>query len=456
MTGRHERQHAEEDRDGQAARPEPPTGLGEHRLDLLDGVERLGHHQVRPGRELALEPVPFGRRIGRRRVEGAGDRETGPLADRRAGRILGQVEPREDIDQTDRIDIPDTGPRRVVADPRRIAGQGDDVAHTEGVGAEQLGLEGHQVSVSRRAVDQALEVEIVLDPEGHRQGAHPDPGHRRVGDVDEIDAGIAEEPGGLDRPLDPDAPGRVDLDRHDEAAGGEELGQTRWRWRVPDGCRVGRPLDDRRSRPTAGDLRRAIVGGRGRGTGASALGIGRVERVEGRPHLGDVIGRRAAAAADDPGARRQETRSHRSEILGAGGVDEAPLKPLRQSGVGHDRVCGRAVGRAAHRLEGVEAGRRPSAAVDPDRVGAGPGQRFGGRPRAAAVGEDELLAECQRGDDRHIRRPSGLVDGQQELPEIRERLEHDDVGATLEQALDLLAECRAGGRLRDVRQAPCR
>ena len=305
-------------------------------------------------------------------------------------------------------------------------------------------------------MDEALEVEIVLDPEGHRQGAHPNPGHRRVGDVDEVDTGIAEEPGGLDRPLDPDAPRRVDLDRHDEAAGGEELGQTGRRRRVAGGCRVGRGLDDRRPRPTAGDLLRAVVDVRGRGTGASALGIGRVERVEGRPHLGDVIGRRAAAAADDPRAGRQHARRHRPEILGAGGVDEAPLEPLRQTGVRHDRPCGRAADRPAHRLEGVEAGRRPRTAVDPDRVGAGPGQRFGGRPRAAAVGEDELFAECQRGDDRHIRRPSSLLDGEQQLPEIRERLEDDDVGATLEQALDLLSECRAGGRLRDVRQAPCR
>ena len=138
VTGRHEREHTEEDRDGQTARSKPPTGLGEHRLDLLDRVERLGHHQVRPGLELALEPLPFGRRIGRRRVEGAGDRETGPLADRRAGPILGQVEPGEDLDQPDRIDIPHTGRRRVVADARWIAGQGDDVADAEGVGAQQL------------------------------------------------------------------------------------------------------------------------------------------------------------------------------------------------------------------------------------------------------------------------------------------------------------------------------
>ncbi len=239
MAGRDQRQDAEQDRDRDAARPEAAARLREHRLDLLDRVERLGHHQVRPGRELALEAVPLGRRVGGGRIEGAGDREPGPLADRAAGRVLGEVEPGQHLDQPDRIDVPDPGPGRVVADPRRVAGQRDDVADAERVGAEQLRLEGHQVPVARRAVDEALEVEVVLDPERHGQGAHPDPGHRRVGDVDEVDAGVAQEPGGLDRPLDPDAPRRVDLDRDDEAAGVEQLGQAGRRRRVVGGVAAG-------------------------------------------------------------------------------------------------------------------------------------------------------------------------------------------------------------------------
>src|SRR6478609_2756526 len=96
------------------------------------------------------------------------------------------------IDRPDRIDVPDAGACRVIADPWRIAGQGDDVANPERMSAEQLRLEGHQVPVARRAMDKALEVEVVLDPERDRQGAHPDPGHRRVGDVDEVDTGVAQ------------------------------------------------------------------------------------------------------------------------------------------------------------------------------------------------------------------------------------------------------------------------
>ena len=221
---------------GKPRRTEPSPGLGEHRLDLLDRVERLGHHQVR------ARPSSFRSRrshsvAASAAVESRAQAIVNPARwpiDAPDGSSA-QVEPGQDLDQADRIDVPDAGPGRVVADPRRVAGQGDDVADAEGVGAEQLRLERHQVPVTRRAMDQALEVEVVLDPEGHRQGAHPDPGHRRVGDVDEVDAGVAQEPGRLDRPLDPDAPRRVDLDRDDEATGGEQLGEARRRRRVVGG-----------------------------------------------------------------------------------------------------------------------------------------------------------------------------------------------------------------------------
>ena len=150
------------------------------------------------------------------RVERAGDREPGRLADRRTRLVLAAVEPAEDLDEADRVDVPDAGPGRVVADPRRVAGQREDVPDAERVRAEQLRLDRHEVPVAGREVDEALEVEVVLDAErdGHR--AHPDPGHRRVADVDEVDAGVAQEPRGVDRPVDPDRARRVDLDRDDE------------------------------------------------------------------------------------------------------------------------------------------------------------------------------------------------------------------------------------------------
>ena len=112
--------------------------------------------------------------------------------------------------------------------------------------------------------------------------------------------------------------------------------------------------------------------------------------------------------------------------------------------------------RRAHRLERIDAGRRAGPAVHPDRVRARRRQRVRGRPRTAPVDEHELLAEGQRGDDRKVGGEPGLVHRQHELVEVGERLEHDQVGPTLEQALDLLAERGPGGRLRDDRHAPRR
>ncbi len=286
----------------------------------------------------------------------------------------------------------------------------------------------------------------MLDPERHGQGAHPDPGHRRVGDVDEVDAGVAQEPGGLDRPLDADAPRRIDLDRDDEVAGVEELGQAgRWR-RVVAAVAGGRPVRRAGWRSRLGPCRSR----RGRWC------RGRLGRVDRRSHRRDVLGRRPAAAADDPGAGLQQARRHGPEVLGARGVDEAALESLREPGVGHDRPRGVAIGGSAHRLEGIETGDRPGPAVDPDGVRACRGQRGGGHRRAVAVGQDEFLAEGQRGDDRDVRRAAGLVDGENQLLEVGERLEHDQVRPALEQAVDLLAECGPRDGLGEDRPSPRR
>ena len=128
---------------------------------------------------------------------------------------------------------------RVVADPRRVAGQGEDVADAQRMGTEQLRFERHEVPVARRHVDDALEVEVVLDPERHGQRAHPDAGHRRVADVDDVDAGGLQEPGRLERALDADRARRVDLDGDDVAARRERPGETGRRRRPSIARRLG-------------------------------------------------------------------------------------------------------------------------------------------------------------------------------------------------------------------------
>ena len=102
-----------------------------------------------------------------------------------------------------------------------------------------------------------------------------------------------------------------------------------------------------------------------------------------RAHRGDVLGRRAAAAAHDPGARGQDPRHHLAEVRGPGGVDELALDARRQPGVGHDRAA-RSLASPAH-PDRARRGRRlgPDAAVDPDDVDAGGDERPPPRPRAS-------------------------------------------------------------------------
>ena len=94
------------------------------------------------------------------------------------------------------------GAGRIVTDSGRVAGQREDVADAERMSAEQLRFERHQIAIARREVDDALEIEIVLDAERHGERAHAHARHGAVADVDDVDAGVLEEAGGLDRALD--------------------------------------------------------------------------------------------------------------------------------------------------------------------------------------------------------------------------------------------------------------
>ena len=155
--------------------------------------------------------------------------------------------------------------------------------------------------------------------------------------------------------------------------------------------------------------------------------------------MADVLGRRAAAAADDPRAGVEEAGHGVGEVLRAGGVDELARHALRQAGVGDDAACqtGR---RAAHLRQRVEADLRADAAVDADRVDAGLRERGRRGLRAGAVDGDQVLAEGHLGDDRQVGQRLGLLDADQQLAQVAERLEQQEVDAALEQALDLLAE----------------
>ncbi len=370
-------------------------------------------------------------------------------ADRGASLVLAAVEPGEDPHQADGVHVPDAGPGRVVADARRIAGQGQDVPDAQRVRPEQLRLEGHQVPVAGREVDDALEVHVVLDPEGDRQGSHADARHRRVADVDAVGPGRGEEACRLDGPLDPDGAGRVDLDGDDVAAG-TQLPEERGRSRGVAGCVDPLELDPRRRRGARrlhqrGPPPRARDRRAGRAPGPD-------RRVHRRAHRGDVRRRRPAAAAHDPGTRRQREGHDRAEPGRVRRIHELALDPLRQPRVGHERA-GQPEPPRVHASQRIERRARADAAVDADHVDAcvrKHRRRFLRRP---AVGEAQLFAERHRRHDGEAGRGPGFADRQEELVEVVERLQDQQVHPAFQEAIELLAEDRPRGRVPDTQVA---
>ena len=213
--------------------------------------------------------------------------------------------------------------------------------------------------------------------------------------------------------------------------------------------RVGGSSDVAAGRPTSvpadGDCRGWPVA-RGCRRGAS--------HVERGPHRRDVLGRRAAAAAHDAGPGGQHPGGHRGQVLGRRRVDEPVGEALRQAGVGHDRARRPALQDAGHLLQRVDAALRSGAAVHADDIRSGRRDNPGRHLRPGAVGQDQVLAEGQRGDDRQVGRLAGDLDRDEQLVEVDERLQDDDVDAALEQAVQLFAECVSPDRIRLASGAP--
>ena len=181
VAGRDERQHAEQQRDREAAAAR--SGAGTRRASSPPAPRRTAAGSSRGGRRRpACAPggptrSSVSAAVGSR-AQAIVNVACWPMGEPawsspRLRRARISIRPIESTSQTPRAG-------GVVADPRRVAGEREDVPDAEGVRAQQLGLERHQVPVAGRDVDEALEVEVVLDPErdGHRAHAHAR--HRRV------------------------------------------------------------------------------------------------------------------------------------------------------------------------------------------------------------------------------------------------------------------------------------
>jgi hypothetical protein len=175
-----------------------------------------------------------------------------------------------------------------------------------------------------------------------------------------------------------------------------------------------------------------------RGACPDAASAGR--RIERGAHRRDVGRRRAAAAADDRAPARASAATIAPKYAGSGRVDELALDALGQAGVRQDRA-GRLAVRRAPNARAPRAAHAARAAVHADHVDRRRGQERRGGRRRRPVGELEVLAERELGDDRQVgRRAARLVDRDQQVPQVDEGLEDEEIDAALEQAVDLLPE----------------
>ncbi len=171
-------------------------------------------------------------------------------------------------------------------------------------------------------------------------------------------------------------------------------------------------------------------------------GEARRQRPDALDHRVDVLGRRAAATADDLGARLHEMSRVGRHVLGARHVHAAATDVARHAGV---RLRAQlAPRRRRHLLDALENRLRADGAIESDDVRA---------PRVELARDDIRLGAVRRapvGADRHLRDDRLLrVDSPRgedrllDLVEVGERLEDEEVDAAFGETFHLLPEDRA-------------
>ncbi len=83
----------------------------------------------------------------------------------------------------------------IIADVGRIAHHHKDIAHAQGVGGEQIPLHPEKVAAAGWEVEHALNLDLPLDALTDGPRAHAHAGHWAVGDIDDVRAGLGQQPG---------------------------------------------------------------------------------------------------------------------------------------------------------------------------------------------------------------------------------------------------------------------
>src|SRR5947209_18217725 len=90
------------------------------------------------------------------------------------------VELFDDLDEPDRIHVPDTARTRSQAVTRRVTGERDHVAYAQRVRAQEVRLERHGVPIARGEVDEGFETNALFDQGSEGDTVHAHARHRTV------------------------------------------------------------------------------------------------------------------------------------------------------------------------------------------------------------------------------------------------------------------------------------
>lgn len=171
---------------------------GQHRQpewggDLLHKTAQAGgvHHHLgleEAGSGLLFAPDPGaqsapagGLGIG----GGAGEERRGPIRQLPLHRILAGIEGPHELQQPHRFQFIHRPDPRLIPGPHRVTGEAEQVADAEGVGAEQVGLEGDAIAVAAGHLQHGLNAGLQQQA-AHRQAAHPHHRPATVGDIDRL------------------------------------------------------------------------------------------------------------------------------------------------------------------------------------------------------------------------------------------------------------------------------
>ena len=134
-------------------------------------------------------------------------------------RILSAVESGGHLQQTHRFQFVHRLGIRLIASPHRIAREAQHIANAQGVGPQQLRLQGNPVAVAAGELQHGFNAEIQQQP-AHRQAAHAHHGPAAIGDIHRIHQ-RRQQGGGLQGAAGVGAAGRGYLRSDRESAAGQ-------------------------------------------------------------------------------------------------------------------------------------------------------------------------------------------------------------------------------------------